>query len=195
MLASDRTVEAVLNSDGIDGSVCNLKVLKGGRSSSGHEGQIVEVQLRRVREDVLLEVTRAFDLLADISAHAAHNVDDEIKGLAEELSRQVLRVMLDRHDRDVMVSRQHSGEVLECLRSIGVVGESVSQVMALHKTNEELEGQIAKHVKLGDERKRLIKALEHQLDFAQQQNADLTHRLGKEQVHDLHFPVVLTQIK
>lgn len=195
--AIDSTVEEMLiGSNSNDGSICNLKVLKSTSGGVGMEGQIVEVRLRRAREDVLSEVTRTFDLLADITARAASLGDDaKMTDLVDELGKLVLRGMLDGHDRDVMVSRQHSTEAIECIKAIAAAKEAATQLLEYKGSIDEVEKQQEKEklVRLGDERKKLIKALEQQLDYAQEQNAELSQRLLQEQVRivNCQLPIFL----
>jgi hypothetical protein len=182
----DNTVEEMLHpSNSEDGSICHLKVLKSASSGVGREGELVEVRLRRTREDVLSEVTKTFDLLGDITAHATHLGDDaKMAGLVDELGKLVLRSMLDVHDRNVMVSRQHSAEAMECIKAIAAAKEAATQLLECKESAGAKQWQRVKEnfLRLGEEQKRLIKALEQQLDYAQEKNAELSQRLIKEQV-------------
>jgi len=196
--AMDNTVEEMLlPSDIDDGSICHLKVLKSASSGVGREGELVEVRLRRAREDVLSEVTKTFDLLGDITAHAAHLGDDaKMTRYVDELGKLVLRSMLDGHDRNVMVSRQHSAKAMECIEAIAAAKEAATQLLECKGSADAMQWQQEKDklLRLGEEQKRLIKALEQQLDYAQEKNAELSQRLIKEQVPSVILHCCLDKI-
>ena len=185
--ATPQNIVGCIIGDDTEGSTCRLRLAK---ASNAH---VAEVLIRRARTDVVQEQELAFDYLSELKNHAVASGDAERALLVENLGRQVVRILLDRQDKELALSVQHKGfqdESLRCLEEI----RSGIQSLASHSTNcgadsnqqqiRQLEGEVARHVSVEQEMKTLIGTLERQLESAYDTEAELNQRIIDQRIAD-----------
>ena len=67
---------------------------------------MIEVSVRRARKDVVGEQQKAFELLSQLKYKASENNDQQTVSTVEDLGRQLVRILLDRQDKDQALSFQ-----------------------------------------------------------------------------------------
>lgn len=178
--ATEQNILRCLVGDDIEGSICKLRLLK---AESG-AGQPVEVIIRRARTDVVQEQELAFQLLTDLKHHAVQNNDAESATFVEKLGRQFVRIVLDRQDKERALAVQHKNLQEDSLRTLEELHKGIHKHLFPLQQNsltlqnvKELEEELSRHIALEQELKKLIDALERQLESANATEMDLRRQL------------------
>lgn len=185
--ATAQNIVGCIIGDDTEGSTCRLRLSK---ASTTH---IAEVLIRRARTDVVQEQELAFDYLSELKNHAVSSGDDERAALVENLGRQVVRILLDRQDKELALSVQHRALQDESLLHLEDIRSGIQSLASRCGSTSsdshqeqvlQLEGEVLRHIGVEQELKKLIGTLERQLESAHAAEVELNQKIMDQRVAD-----------
>lgn len=185
--ATAQNIVGCIIGDDTEGSTCRLRLAK---ASTTH---IAEVLIRRARTDVVQEQELAFDYLSELKNYAVSSGDDERAALVENLGRQVVRILLDRQDKELALSVQHRALQDESLLHLEDIRSGIQSLASRCGSTSsdshqeqvlQLEGEVLRHIGVEEELKKLIGTLERQLESAHAAEVQLNQKIMDQRVAD-----------
>ena len=120
----------------------------------------------------------ALRLLSGLQRRAAQNADDEVASLTEKLCRQLVKILLDRYDRDVTLFSQHKSVQMDRLRLLQHIERSwAKQVAEQESARTVLNSCVAAAENLNETQKNRIEELEQELRAQVSRHAEVENDL------------------